>query len=123
MIDINDLTFGQARQLAAQFAAGQTAAQPSAPHPFVGSYVICRGTWSGVHAGTLVSKNGAEVMLSNSRRLWSWTAKGGVALSGLAQLGYKGGKVDVMNPQIALSDVIECIPTAAGVKESINAIA
>ena len=41
-MNIDDLTVGQARQLAAMFA-GQPA-PAAAPHPFVGRYVICRCT-------------------------------------------------------------------------------
>jgi len=121
-MNIDNLTLGEARALAAMFATPAVGgAQPA--HPFVGRYVICRGTWSGVHAGELISKDGAEIVLRDSRRLWSWTAKKGIALSGVAQHGYKDGKIDVLNPLIAISDCIECIPAAAGVRESINAIA
>ena len=92
-------------------------------HPFVGRYVICRCYGAGVHAGVLVSMSGSDVILRDSRRLWSWKGDG-VALSGVAQLGMKPGqRIDTMNPLIALTDVIECIPAAPGVQESINGTA
>lgn len=50
-------------------------------------YVIFRGTGAGVHAGELVSRNGTEVVLRNSRRLWYW--KGAASLSELSQSGVK----------------------------------
>jgi hypothetical protein len=119
-MDINSLTIGEAKQLAAMFQQpAQAPAQPA--HPFVGMYVICRGTWSGVHAGSLVSKDGPEVILRDARRLWSWKATKGVALSGLAQNGLASGKLDTMTPMHALSDVCECIPASLVAKESINA--
>ena len=84
-------------------------------------YVIARCYSAGVHAGTVASVDGENVLLTDSRRLWSWTAKDGVALSGVAQTGLKpGGKVDVVNPQIYLTGVCELIPTSAGAQESIN---
>ena len=80
-MNIDSLTFGELKQIAAMFLASN--ATSTAAHPFVGKYVICRCYSAGVHAGELVSQNGDQVVLKNSRRLWSWTANGGVALSGL----------------------------------------
>lgn len=92
-------------------------------HPFVGRYVIARCYSAGVHAGTVQSVDGENVMLTNSRRLWSWRAKDGVALSGVAQNGLaeKACKIDTPNPEIFLTGVCELIPCAAGVEEQINA--
>ena len=118
-MSIDDLTVGQARQLAAMFA-GQVNAQPAAAHPFVGRYVICRCTGAGVHAGTLVSVNGDTAILRDSRRLWQWQARDGVALSGVAQNGLAGGKIDTPNPEIWLSGVCEIIPCSAKAREDIE---
>lgn len=75
MSNLENLTISEARAIVAMFAGQAPAATPAAaPHPFVGMYVICRGTWSGVHAGVLVSKDGPEVILRDARRLWSWKA-------------------------------------------------
>lgn len=117
-MNINDLTIGQAKELSSLSGAITVSA-----HPFVGRYVIARCYAAGVHAGEVVSVEGENVVLKNSRRLWSWKAKDGVALSGVAQNGLKDGssKLDVLNPEIYLSGVCELIPVASGVKESINA--
>lgn len=117
MSNIDNLTFGELKQIAAMF--GQQNAAP-APHPFVGRYVICRCYSAGVHAGVLVSQTGDQAVLRDSRRLWSWTAKEGIALSGVAQHGIKGGKLDVVNPEIALTGVIETIPASAASEASIR---
>lgn len=119
-MNIDNLTVGQARHLAAMFA-GQTASAP-APHPFVGKYCIVRCTGAGVHAGEVVSVDGDRVILRDSRRLWSWTAKAGVALSGVAQHGIKASasKVDATNPEIYLTGVCEIIPCSETAKESIQ---
>lgn len=122
MIDIDSLTLGQLKQVAAlvnsQIAQPQ---QSSAPHPFVGKYVIARCYSAGVHAGTVVSVDGETCVLANSRRLWSWKARDGVALSGVAQNGVQSGcKIDVPNPEIYLTGVCELIPCSDASKESIH---
>jgi hypothetical protein len=91
------------------------------PHPFVGKYVIARCYAAGVHAGEVVSVDDDSVILKDSRRLWSWKAEDGVALSGVAQNGLTSeGKVDTLNPEIALIGVCELIPCSAKTRESID---
>lgn len=120
-MNINDLTISQAREIAMMFGNLSPAGHTSAPHPFVGKYVICRCHSAGVHAGILVSQTGDQVILHDSRRLWSWTANAGVALSGVAINGLKSGKIDTMVPEIALTGVIETIPCSDVARNSINA--
>ena len=82
----------------------------------IGKYCIIRGVNSGVHAGTVAEHIGTEVLLHDSRRLWYWVANGGVALSGLSQLGLKEGKIDVNVPNLRVLDaceIIECSDLAA----------
>ena len=119
-MNINDLTVGQAKELAAMFAGA--APSTSASHPFVGKYCIVRCVGAGVHAGEVVSVSGDTVILRNSRRIWQWTANSGVALSGVAQFGIKASasKLDALNPEIYLTGVCEIIPCSAAAKESIN---
>jgi hypothetical protein len=120
--DIDNFTLGQLKQIAA--LVNSQIAQPersTAPHPFVGKYVIARCYSAGVHAGTVVSVDGESCVLSDSRRLWSWKAKDGVALSGVAQTGVQSGcKIDVVNPEIYLTGVCELIPCSVAAKESID---
>jgi hypothetical protein len=117
-MNIENLTLKQIREIAALVGNQVT---PAAPHPFVGKYVICRCFSAGVHAGVLVSQTGDQAVLKDSRRLWSWTAKAGIALSGVAVHGLKGGKVDTQVDEIALTGVIETIPTSGAAQESIRA--
>ena len=117
---IDDLTIGQARELAAMFGGMAGAAPAAAPHPFTGKYCICRCSAAGVHAGEVVSVNGDTVILRDSRRLWQWQARDGVALSGVAQNGLAGGKIDTPNPEIWLSGVCEIIPCSNAARESIQ---
>ena len=119
-MNLDDLTIGQARALAAMFPAANPA-NAAAPHPFVGKFVICRCASAGVHAGVLVSQAGDSAILSGARRLWSWKAVSGVALSGVAVSGLAPGcKVDTELPEIALTGVIETIPTSEAARRSIH---
>src|SRR5574340_1032781 len=53
-------------------------------------YVIVRTLSAGVFAGTLESRTGREVVLTDARRLWYWT--GAASLSELAVRGTKNAK-------------------------------
>lgn len=117
-MNIDQLTFGELKQIAAMFQASN--AVPVATHPFVGKYVIVRCYSAGVHAGELVSQTGDQVVLKNSRRLWQWVAKSGIALSGLAINGIKSGKIDTLLPDLFLTGVIETIPCSEHAEVSIN---
>lgn len=118
-MNINDMTIGEFKELSKIFTG---AGCSTSDHPFKGKYVIARCYAAGVHAGEVVSVDGDNVILKDSRRLWSWKAKDGLALSGVAQHGLQssGSKLDVVNPEIYLSGVAELIPCAKGVKENIN---
>lgn len=120
-MNINDLTLGQLKEIAAMMNSQIPQPTQNPRHPFVGKYVIARCYSAGVHAGEVVSVDGEDVILKDSRRLWSWKAKDGVALSGVAQNGLKPeGKVDTLNPEIALTGVCELIPCSAKARESID---
>lgn len=125
-LNIDQMTYGELKQIAALFQGVQIQATELSPttstyHPFIGKYVIARCYAAGVHAGTIVSVDGDTCVLSNSRRLWSWKAKDGVALSGVAQTGVQSGcKIDLVNPEIYLTGVCELIPTSTTAKNSIN---
>lgn len=117
-MNIDNLTIGELKQIKSLLA--QDAPATNAQHPFVGRYVLCRCYSAGVHTGELVSLNGDQAILRNSRRLWSWKCKQGIALSGVAQFGLASGcKVDTLNPEIALTGVIEIIPMTEAACESV----
>lgn len=74
-----------------------------------GDFVLIRTYSAGVHFGTLESKNGKEVCLSNARRLWSW--QGALSLSEIAMKGIdiKNSKISVPVDEIELTEAIEVI--------------
>lgn len=117
-MNIDQMTYGELKQIAIMF---QPQFQTQRTNPMVGKYCIARCYSAGVHAGEVVSVDGENVILKDSRRLWSWKAKNGVALSGVAQTGIKeGSKLDLSNPLIYLTGVCELIPCSEVSKESIN---
>jgi hypothetical protein len=72
--------------------------------------VIVRCRNAGVHYGTLETRTGTEVELSNARRLWYWD--GAASLSELAVYGTKKPgtcKFSVRTPQIEVLDACEII--------------
>jgi len=80
-----------------------------------GPEVIVRTYSAGVHIGTIVKREGTEVVLANARRLWSW--QGAFTLSAVATNGIirSNSRISVNVPEIILTQVIEIIPIAEGV--------
>jgi hypothetical protein len=117
MMNLHDMKLGDVLQLLSALNGGQT----KQPHPMVGKHVILRCQSAGVHAGVLVSQDGDQAVLKNARRLWYWKANDGIALSGVAKYGlHKESKVDARIDEIALTGVIETIPTTKVAEETIN---
>jgi hypothetical protein len=119
-MNIDNLTFGELKQIASMLNMVKDKATTT-ESLMIGKYVLCRFYSAGVHAGELISQVGDTVVLKNSRRLWSWGSNGGVALSGVAQLGLIAGKkVDIINPIIQLTGCIETILCSDTARDSIN---
>jgi len=74
-----------------------------------GDFVLIRTYSAGVHFGTLVERNGQEVVLSNARRLWQWS--GALSLSEIAMKGItiSSSKISVPVDEIILTQAIEII--------------
>lgn len=89
----------------------------------IGKYVIIRATAAGVHAGTLAAHDGGQtVRLTNSRRLWRWTAAKGHTLSGIAVHGVKDGwtKIPAAVDDLIITDACEIIATSDEARASIE---
>lgn len=72
-------------------------------------FVVIRGYGSGVNYGYLKSRNGCEVVLINSRRIWSWnkaTETNQIALCGVEA---STSKVTMVVPEKLITDCIEVI--------------
>lgn len=117
-MDINDLTIGQAKELAAQFG-GQ--GQATFDNGMVGKYVIVRCRDAGVHAGVLVSHNGRECVLNEARRLWYWKPANGAAfLSGVAREGLHSDSKVGTPVTIHLTENCEIIQCSSDAQASIT---
>jgi hypothetical protein len=81
----------------------------------IGPEVIIRTYSAGVHIGTLKSRDGREVVLTNARRLYSWA--GAFTLNAVATRGVQraNSRISKPVPEITLLEAIEIIPVAAGV--------
>lgn len=89
-MNIDNLTIGEAKQLAAMFGTSP-AAPASAPvgSELIGQKVIVRAYRAGVLFGTLAAIDGQNVKLTSARRLWYWQVAGkkGIALEDVAKHG------------------------------------
>ena len=105
-MNINDLTIGQAKELAKMFT-GVTAEKPS---PMTGKHCVVRTYSAGVWIGEVVEQAGAEVVLKNALRLWRWS--GAFTLSEVATKGVGNGtRIAAPVDQVLLTQAIEIIPT------------
>jgi hypothetical protein len=109
-MDIDNLTYGELKQIAAMFA-GQQAVAPI-QNGMIGKYVIVRCSDAGVHAGVLESYNGRECVLNESRRLWYWKPEdgqkflSGAAVAGLSRESKIGAPVRIHLTENC--EIIEC---------------
>lgn len=111
-MDIDNLTIGQAKELANLFGnkASVSVDQFGSLNCFIGKKVIIRTYAAGVFFGTLIQKAGKEVILNAARRLWYWdTADNGISLSDVAIGGIGKGTKACAAVDIWL-EAIEIIP-------------
>lgn len=108
-MDINNLTIGQAKELAAMF--GSQKALEGINNFCIGSTVIVRTYSAGVWCGTLVQKSGNEVVLVNARRMWCWWCKESISLSGVVRYGIDRSKSKIAAPVDSVwLEAIEIMP-------------
>lgn len=117
-MDINDLTIGQARELAGMF--GQTHSGDSL-NRMIGKKVIIRTYSAGVWFGELSEKAGNEVILNNARRMWKWKAKESISLSACAIYGINDSESKIVQAVDSVwMEAIEIIPCTKSAIESLE---
>ena len=119
-MDINSLTIGEAKELAALFGGIPQAEVPT--NPAIGKFCVVRCRNAGVHAGLVVQANTEFVELKDARRLWSWKSR--FTLSEGATLGFDPNNSKVGCPIsviLTASDVCELIPCTEVAKKTIEA--
>lgn len=80
-IDINSLTIGQAKELAALFGCTPQPAAHASLNGMIGKKCIVRTYSAGVWFGEIAEKSGNEVIVKNARRMWRWWAAEGRRLA------------------------------------------
>lgn len=89
----------------------------------IGRYCMVRTYSAGVFAGTVQSRNGKEVVLTDARRIWYWD--GAASLSQLATDGTsKPGNCKFPAPvaEVLLTEAIEIIPITDKARRSIASV-
>lgn len=118
MLDINQLTIAQAKEIASLFTSLTTAKPETLAAAandglcgMIGKKVIIRTCSAGVWFGELSQKSGNEVILSNARRMWKWKANESISLSAVSIYGvcHKESKIVEAVPAVWL-EAIEIIP-------------
>ena len=82
--------------------------------------VIIRTYSAGVHYGYLKSRDGKEVVLVNSRRIWRWEGANTCSELALHGLDHTGSKVSEPVPHITLTEAIEIIECTEESRESLE---
>ena len=86
-MNINDLTIGQAKELANIFT--NQAPSTIGLNSMIGKKCIVRTYSAGVWFGLISEKSGNEVIVKNARRMWQWFAAESISLSGVSMYGIK----------------------------------
>ena len=119
-MNINDLTIGQAKELAAMFGAKKEGGTFT---PHIGKWCIIRTYASGVFFGRVMAQDGRMVEIETSRRLWSWKASDSISLSAVATVGVDPAKsrFPMAVPTMTVLDALEIIPASTQSISSIDA--
>ena len=127
-MNIDELTIGQAKELAAQFTSvapnsttvTNVQCAESVPHLMVGKHCVVRTYSDGVHVGIVAYARGTEAMLVNSRRIYDW--KGAFTLSEVSQNGIRSdSRLAMPVPEQYLTQVISFAPTTQKARDSYDA--
>lgn len=119
-MDLDELTLGQIKEI--KKLIGDESIPNKNKHRHIGKKVIARTYSAGVHYGTLVEKNGDEVILEDAIRIWRWS--GAASLSQLAVDGTN--KPDGCKFSVPVSDItvkmIEILPATQKAVDSIEGV-
>lgn len=89
--------------------------------PFLGQHVVVRTYSAGVHIGELLDKDGTNVVLKDSRKIWKWV--GALTLSEVAIDGVgPGSLISKSVPLRELTQAVELIATTEKARETFDAI-
>ncbi|UXU73795.1 MULTISPECIES: DUF6948 domain-containing protein [unclassified Paracoccus (in: a-proteobacteria)] len=83
-MNIDNLTIGEAKRIAAMFGGVQSAPETIGE---IGRKVIVRSRDAGVIYGEYAGSDGSTVHVANGRQLWKWCAAKGISLIDVATYG------------------------------------
>ena len=78
---------------------------------FINQKCVFRGDRSGIFFGTLLEKDGQEVLIGNCRRIWYW--EGACSLTDIANIGTtcpNNCKFTIATESMMITDCIEILP-------------
>ena len=111
MIDINELTIGQAKELSGLFSTRVEQNNPESLNQMIGNSVIIRTYSAGCWFGTLSKKSGNEVIITDARRMYYWAAKESISLSACAKYGIDNDKSKIVESiESVWLEAIEIMP-------------
>lgn len=124
-MNIEDLTIGQAKEIAAMFGGMCTGnvktENTQGLDDFLDMDVIIRTYSAGVWFGRLAKKSGKEVILHSARRMWKWKCKVGISLSEIAIHGVEEAESRICEPvPMVWLEAIEIIPVLDTAVKSIK---
>ena len=110
MSNIDNLTFGEMKQIASMFSSGNS--ESKGLSRMVGKKVIIRTYSAGVWVGEIAEKDRNEVIVKNARRMWRWFAAESISLSAVAVHGINESKSSIVEPVDAVwleaIELIQC---------------
>jgi len=100
-MNIDNLTYGELKNIASLFC-NNSANQTNISDKMKGKKFIFRTYSAGVHYGEFVEREGSEVLIKDSRRLYYWKTKNnGISLSEVAKFGlHEDSKVCTRVPNV-----------------------
>jgi len=102
-MNINDLTIGQAKELAAIFSGSSVSGTPDAPHDNI-PVIVCTDK-RGVIFGYTQNQAARPIVVTNARMALYWSADVG-GVFGLADIGPTSGcKISAVAPSMTLEGI------------------
>jgi len=121
-MNIDNMTFGELKQIAALFGNQPAQQSHGALTSMVGKKCIVRTYSAGVFFGEIVEKAGNEVIVKNARRLWQWRAAESISLSAVSIHGIVESKSKITEAVDSIwLEAIELIPCTEKAIASIEA--
>lgn len=98
----------------------QKIAKKAAPKKAPAPYVVVRTCSAGVHVGLLVKREGAEVTLTDARRVWRWYGANTLHEVSLRGVDVSRSRLSDPVPSILVLGAIEVLPCSTVAESSLR---